>query len=331
MYAPEQTGRVGPKTMRQRWRNMFTRKPKRDPLNNYTAMGGPPPASPRPRQTFRNMVSGMFRRTPRNRNRHRSVNSSRHGHGAGAASESIKFNRDLYNWDPAQGINRSHSISRSRNHSRNTSKGPTQNMGRSPSRNNASPVKITRMLLRKTAQEREKNIKEVLSIPKDSDQSKDDFYADRLIQILTSQSHGSESEIDNIIAELKSISNFEHGSKEGHWLWWVFPTEKAGIADELKTKLTQKTANRFLNNLNDNPSLESKWKKCIQLIIGLLNIQSLKHIEKIPQEDLGRIEHFCKFWNGWGKGIIKPTAKHVPEWLKELCDRLEIALIILNA
>ena len=309
IYPPNQSGKVAPMTMRQRFTRMFTRNPT-NPLNNYTAMSGPP-TSPRPRRTFRNMFSRMFRRNRSQNSRHRA------SHRASANRKHSSRNKN--------------SINRSRNRSNRGSLGslynydPTQGMSE-PSYSS----KKSHTSLHNSIKQRKKHIELVLSIPKDSDQSTDDFYADRLIQILTSSSKNSESEIDNIISELTSIANMGPNVKKGHWIWWIFPTERAGKSDDLKTRVTGKTANRFLNNLKHNSSLEEKWKKCIELTIASLNCQILSNIEKIPEEDTGRLEHFCKFWNGWGNGSTKPVAKHVPQWLQQLCSRLENALIKIN-
>lgn len=325
-YDPGQTGTVASKTMRQRFRNMFTRKPKRNALYNYNpgAMGGPPPESPPRRRTFRNRILGMFRRTPRHSANRSAINISRSRNNRGRPHNyvgSSPIHEDDSRGRPSRNVT---SPTRDPMHGYD----PTQGMtSRSPSRN-AKLSESSLLLIRKAAKQRKQNIRQILSIPQDEKQSNDEFYTDRIIQILTANSEGSSSEIDNIIDELTSISNTGHDVKKGHWIWWVFPTEKAGISDELKTKVTTKTANRFLNNLKYN-YLEHKWEMCIDLTIKALEIQIKTHVEKIPHDDLDRLEHFCKFWNGWGS--IKSKVNHVPKWLKILCDRLEKTLDKVNA
>ena len=103
-----------------------------------------------------------------------------------------------------------------------------------------------------------------------------------------------------------------NGPKISHYAWWIFPTEKIGVADPFGTKVTNKTANIFLNNL------EEKGKKWIEV----LNIIAM-FPEKIPLEDHGRIIKFCEFWQKENTKL-----KHVPKWLTNVVEKLKIKFII---
>ena len=101
--------------------------------------------------------------------------------------------------------------------------------------------------------------------------------------------------IDEVFHELTK------GRKTHHYAWWIFPNDKPGIADPFKTKVTSTTANKFLSNINHD-----KWKRVLEIII--------QSFDKIPPEDYGRIEYFCKFWIH--------HLKHA-SWLKNIIGELE--------
>lgn len=104
----------------------------------------------------------------------------------------------------------------------------------------------------------------------------------------------------------------DKGRKRGHWVWWVFPTEKMGDSEELpKTSVNIKTAEELLKNAD-----MAFWTKILQKIDKLLrdalngNIQPRNNVpstEIIPAADHDRIKYSIDFWLITAKDI---TAKY---------------------
>lgn len=117
------------------------------------------------------------------------------------------------------------------------------------------------------------------------------------------------SDIDNILLELKS------GRKKGHWAWWIFPTNHVGSSDRIKTRVTKDTTNAFLNSIN----LE-KWKDSIKEVIKILGSDERRTLNN----DIGRIQEFCLFWNN--DNNVKHLHGSKLNWIPEYCAQLMDAI-----
>eukprot|EP00435_Cladocopium_sp_Y103_P074420 s66_g48.t1 len=67
----------------------------------------------------------------------------------------------------------------------------------------------------------------------------------------------------------KILKELDHGSKESCWAWYIFPTEKPGLCDPDQTRITAKNAVDLCNN----ESTASDWRKCLEKICDLLEVQ----------------------------------------------------------
>ena len=73
------------------------------------------------------------------------------------------------------------------------------------------------------------------------------------------------------IKELKT-----YGRKTGHWIWWVMPTTKAGMAEPGEpTYVTNETAPLLLENAANDP--QQLWRNCLELIADIVE-KELKEI-----------------------------------------------------
>ena len=100
----------------------------------------------------------------------------------------------------------------------------------------------------------------------------------------------------SILHELKA------GNKTSHWAWWIFPTEKIGESDDLKTSVSIDTYHQFLRNID----LDT-WREILQEVAN--------EPGKMPQQDHRRIGHFCKFWS-------QSRLTHIPRWLPGIITTL---------
>lgn len=99
-----------------------------------------------------------------------------------------------------------------------------------------------------------------------------------------------------ILTELKAESR-----KVGHWIWWVFPTEKPGDSEsEPRTFVNLLTAEELLSKANIDA-----WSEILEKIYELLENEAMGPLKTahnipnpaiIPTEDHGRINHALAFW-----------------------------------
>ena len=107
------------------------------------------------------------------------------------------------------------------------------------------------------------------------------------------------------IKELKA-----NGRKTGHWIWWVMPTTKAGMAEpEEPTYVTKDTALLLLENAANDP--KQLWRNCLELIVEIVE-KELEEIEAIEAEKsskekkpLKEEENLSKQLNSMNIGISK--------------------------
>ena len=96
-------------------------------------------------------------------------------------------------------------------------------------------------------------------------QSRDGVALDALIK-------KQQSRLPDSIKELKT-----YGRKTGHWIWWVMPTTKAGMAEPGEpTYVTEETALLLLENAANDP--EQVWRNCLELIVYIFE-KELEEIE----------------------------------------------------
>ena len=100
--------------------------------------------------------------------------------------------------------------------------------------------------------------------------------------------------IDAIIEELRA------GNKKNHYYWWIFPTDKPGDNDPLKTKVLNTTYKDFLYTIK----YFDKWLTVINLIV--------KNPKKLPQIDLKKM-HFFKDW--WAPRLLTEIEDHKREFI----------------
>jgi len=98
----------------------------------------------------------------------------------------------------------------------------------------------------------------------------------------------------------------KYGCKEGHWIWYVFPTDRAGDCDPANTRVTQSTAPR----LCANDSTAVAWQMVLEQICDLIEEKGMK---VLPRIDHGRVYWFIRFWN---------ALEESPEWMLAVCKRL---------
>jgi len=99
------------------------------------------------------------------------------------------------------------------------------------------------------------------------------------------------AEFPRILKELQ-----DKKKKTSHWVWWVFPTEKAGDLESLpKTFVKLDTAEYLLKNADIN-----SWAQILEEIALVLKAQPGLSPSKaiIPSADHGRIHHALLFWLG---------------------------------
>ena len=84
--------------------------------------------------------------------------------------------------------------------------------------------------------------------------------------------------LPNSIKELKT-----YGRKTGHWIWWVMPTSKAGMAEPGEpTYVTNETAPLLLENAANDP--QELWRNCLELIVDIVE----KELEEINRSEFKR-------------------------------------------
>jgi hypothetical protein len=109
-------------------------------------------------------------------------------------------------------------------------------------------------------------------------------------------------------AMLKSIMSelTQHGSKKYDWIWYVFPTDKAGNSDVHRTRVTKQTAVALCHNA----PTAGEWQEVLESICDLL--EGDLGMKALPQINHGRIYWFLKFW----------ANVDVPPWMTSVCSRL---------
>jgi hypothetical protein len=120
---------------------------------------------------------------------------------------------------------------------------------------------------------------------------------DRLIAIFN-------AEITNILLELNS------GRKQGHWIWWVFPTTHIDKSDPLSTCVTKDTSNKFIDKINTK-----LWDECMYKVINILESDKKDSFNN----DIERIKEFIKFWSDANN--VKNHNKNYP-FLRNMCGNL---------
>lgn len=110
---------------------------------------------------------------------------------------------------------------------------------------------------------------------------------------------------------LEELNKF--GFKKGHWSWWAFPTELAGVSQPeiIDMKVCGFLGKSFITNNTANQLLENApeiWKSVLIKICELLE-KNKKMDGIIPKIDQGRVIYFVKFWN---------TIENKPDWFSNI-------------
>ena len=106
----------------------------------------------------------------------------------------------------------------------------------------------------------------------------------------------------------------KHLKKEGHWIWYAFPTEKEGFSESSpKTHVTKKLAPFLFKNEN--------FMSIHKVLHELLQMQLDREckLDLFPSIDIGRIKYFIKLWND--ENILKYTDDYFFKSNLELYDR----------
>lgn len=94
---------------------------------------------------------------------------------------------------------------------------------------------------------------------------------------------------DQIEADIKS------GKKINHWIWYVFPTKKAGRSDRLEFSMSNEEKKTILTTKFPDELIEqflNFWDKPID---AMCTIDPGKFLTN--NDDFGRIKYFCEEWN----------------------------------
>lgn len=119
-------------------------------------------------------------------------------------------------------------------------------------------------------------------------------------------------EFPKILKELQ-----DNKKKVSHWIWWVFPTEKAGDSElGPKTYVNLNSVGYLLNNANMDA-----WTQILEEIIKNLKTQRKIPIGTpgtniIPKIDHARIYYALQFWLNKARAT---TQKH-PSFFKALTE-----------
>ncbi|CAK8997681.1 Carboxylic ester hydrolase [Durusdinium trenchii] len=108
------------------------------------------------------------------------------------------------------------------------------------------------------------------------------------------------------------LTELDQGAKESHWVWYIFPTEKAGACDEAETRITEENAIELCRN----ESTAMDWQKCLEKICDLLEARGQRPADGyvLPLADHGRVYRFVEFWASYAQ---------TPDWLLQVCERLK--------
>mmetsp|Transcript_73284 Transcript_73284/g.136961 ORF Transcript_73284/g.136961 Transcript_73284/m.136961 type:complete len:215 (+) Transcript_73284:69-713(+) len=112
-------------------------------------------------------------------------------------------------------------------------------------------------------------------------------------------------ELPDIIKELEL-----YRKKVGHWIWYVFPTEKEGFSDPCCTKVSEHTA----ADLCTNPKTSAMWRQALEKVCDLLEDEEGHGMNVLFEVDYGRVDYFIKFWK---------DRTDTPTWMAEVCARLD--------
>ncbi len=112
---------------------------------------------------------------------------------------------------------------------------------------------------------------------------------------------------DEICLDILNELN-DNKKKTTHWAWYIFPTNRAGLADPLQTYVTIDTAKILLK------FAPYEWQLCLEKIIELTIDKNNKLNEVLFDIDIDRVKYFIKFWK---------NIPNKPKWLTTVCDDLE--------
>jgi len=108
--------------------------------------------------------------------------------------------------------------------------------------------------------------------------------------------------LDGIMWELKT-----YGRKRSHWIWYVFPTDKAGFSDFAGTRVTRATAGMLCSH---QPTV-GHWREVLEEICDLVEEKGPHRV--LDSIDHGRIDFFIHFWS---------SLQDSPDWMRTVCSRL---------
>jgi hypothetical protein len=116
--------------------------------------------------------------------------------------------------------------------------------------------------------------------------------------------------VNRILEELR-----RHKCKQGHWAWWVFPTEKEGFCEPSpKTAVTMATAPLLLMRC------PREWREVLETLLSLSKESDRGIRGVLPGVDHDRVRYFAAFWKD------KPDTEGVDaSWIRELALEFETA------
>ena len=121
------------------------------------------------------------------------------------------------------------------------------------------------------------------------------------------------SNIDKAIRNKTDWFNNSTKKKKGHWIWWIFPSNKPGANDNLKTYVIFETAPILL---------QSKiWEAKLTTVVNyIIKYQTLVPINS--DDDINKLGWFVLFW----EDFFKAKPEYEVSWLRNNINKIRTYL-----
>jgi len=88
----------------------------------------------------------------------------------------------------------------------------------------------------------------------------------------------------------EAVDDLRDGQKDGHWIWYVMPTSKAGDSQPDNPKIVVM------------PNQEAEWLDRLEelSLLGdyITILKNISHLQRMPRADQGRIQYFLSQFGG---------------------------------
>ena len=128
---------------------------------------------------------------------------------------------------------------------------------------------------------------------------------DQYLQCLLSK---QSEKLPNILVSLRT-----HKRKVGHWIWWVFATEKEGMSEPYPKSRVSDVSQCF-HLIRDAPP---EWRLILETFVKLIDDRGGDMTEVIPAIDWPRISHWVRLF---AQDEIK---RYAPAWLNSVVHRFK--------